>query len=567
MKSWRKTLTGMLVALLLVLLLFLLGTNVNYYFQAKDNIQRKNIHTVEVWKSSVETRLNMLYEHLYELLLTIYNNTELSVGTPMMKYATQQKCLDMMKDKLLINEDVDCFYIQDSSSTLQLFSANNRIKSYEAVALKNYFYSTVFNDSIGLNSTDWSIAGIGGEAYFIKTVSLGKYTVGLASSFSNYDIDTNFSVMGSEMSCLIVEEENIYPVSDEDWSEQVCFSADGNAYFSDKSIIVAETTLDKCGAQVLLGARQDVFRNGETNSVLLICGSALCFALFLILLFFIKRTVVQPMQKILRANQELSGDNPNYRIMEKANSLEFAALFDSFNKMADSLYQMRIESYDRKLSEQKNELQMLRAQLRPHFYLNAITTVMNMTYQDRNEDIRTYLAALAKYMRYMLNYQSKWVTVREEVAHIKSYFEMQKIKFPGSIDAYVGCSESVADTKIPYLLLFTVVENTFKHAMDLYKPLQLLVQCESISNQDFRGCRMIVEDNGKGFSDEVLNAFAPQDDNSVPTAKDHFGLTNISRTLQLIYHRNDLLQLSNAPTGGAHVEIWIPEDSNETLDL
>lgn len=567
MKSWRKTLTAMLMALLSVLLLFLLGTNVNYYLQAKDSIQRKNIRTVEIWKDSVDTRMNMLYQHLYELLLTIYNNTELSAGTPMMKYVTQQKCLDMMKDKLLINEDVDCFYIQDRGSTLQLFSANNRIKSCEAFALKSYFYSTKFNDSIGLKNTSWSIVRIGSESYFIKTISLGKYTVGLASSFSYYNIDTNFSVMGSEMSCMLVAGGNIYPVSHEDWSEKVCFSADGDADFSDKSIIVAKTTLDKCKAQVLLGAREDVLHSGETNSILLVCGSALCFALFLILLFFINRSVVQPMKKILRANQELSGGNANYRITENANSLEFVALFDSFNNMADSLYQMRIESYDRKLSEQKNELQMLRAQLRPHFYLNAITTVINMTYQNRNEDIRTYLAALAKYMRYMLNYQSKLVTVREEVANIKGYFEMQKIKFPGSIDAYVGCSESVADTKLPYLLLFTVVENAFKHAMDLYKPLQLLVQCESISNQDFRGCRMIVEDNGKGFSDEVLNAFAPQDDNSVPTAKDHFGLTNISRTLQLTYHRNDLLQLSNAPTGGAHVEIWIPEDSNETIDL
>ena len=44
-------------------------------------------------------------------------------------------------------------------------------------------------------------------------------------------------------------------------------------------------------------------------------------------------------------------------------------------------------------------------------------------------------------------------------------------------------------------------------------------------------------------------------------------MTNISRTLQLIYHRNDLLRLSNAKTGGAHVEIWIPEENDEAADL
>ena len=254
-------------------------------------------------------------------------------------------------------------------------------------------------------------------------------------------------------------------------------------------------------------------------------------------------------------------------IAEKANSQEFADLFNSFNEMADSLKKMRIEAYDRQLREQRDELKMLRAQLRPHFYLNAITTVSNMTYQNRNEDIRKYLAALAKYMRYMLNIQNKWVRIAEEIEQVKSYLEMQKIKFPGSVDAYIGCADSVADTRVPYLLLFTAVENSFKHAMSLYEPLWLVVQCEHYQDGDFCGCRMIVEDNGKGFPQEVISMFSLPEEETPRSAKDHLGLTNISRTLQLIYHRNDLLRLSNAKTGGAHVEIWIPEENDEAADL
>lgn len=235
--------------------------------------------------------------------------------------------------------------------------------------------------------------------------------------------------------------------------------------------------------------------------------------------------------------------------------------------MADSLKKMRIEAYDRQLREQRDELKMLRAQLRPHFYLNAITTVSNMTYQNRNEDIRKYLAALAKYMRYMLNIQNKWVRIAEEIEQVKSYLEMQKIKFPGSVDAYIGCADSVADTRVPYLLLFTAVENSFKHAMSLYEPLWLVVQCEHYQDGDFCGCRMIVEDNGKGFPQEVISMFSLPEEETPRSAKDHLGLTNISRTLQLIYHRNDLLRLSNAKTGGAHVEIWIPEENDEAADL
>ena len=75
MRSWRKTLTGLLAFLLILLLGFLAWTNISYYRQSVENIRQQNIHTAELWENSVGTRLNMLYEHLYELLLTIYNNT------------------------------------------------------------------------------------------------------------------------------------------------------------------------------------------------------------------------------------------------------------------------------------------------------------------------------------------------------------------------------------------------------------------------------------------------------------------------------------------------------------
>ena len=65
-------------------------------------------------------------------------------------------------------------------------------------------------------------------------------------------------------------------------------------------------------------------------------------------------------------------------------------------------------------------LLLLRAQIKPHFFLNAITTVSNMTYQNRLEDIRSYLKYLSKFVRYMLNSQRNWVSLKEEISHMKT---------------------------------------------------------------------------------------------------------------------------------------------------
>ena len=559
MKSWRKTVAGLFAVILVAMFGFLVWTNISYYVQVSDTIRQQNRNTVELWKSAVEVRLDTLYEHLHELLLTVYNNTELKSGSPMMEYSAKKACLDMISDKLRVNDDAECFFLRDTESSIRLFSANSSVTNLGKTQLKEYFYNTDFDVSAGLSNKEWMVREIGGNLYFVKVISLGKYIVGTASSVSNYDLLENYTLLGDNPGVYLRSGGALHFLSGGGDAAVLNLDAEGNVS-ADQSSIITRVALDKCGVTMYTAVHQEILGEGGGGPLLLGAASAFCLLMFLALMWVIQYMIVRPTEVILEATNRLGNEDADYRIEAKATSQEFARLFESFNNMADNLQKMRIEAYDRELREKSDELKILRAQIRPHFYLNAITTISNMTYQDRNEDIRRYLTALAKYVRYMLNMQSKWVSVSEEIEQIRSYLEMQKIKFPGSVDAYIGYADEVADTKVPYLLLFTAVENSFKHAMSLYDALWLVVQCEHYEEGDFSGLRMIVQDNGKGFSEEVLAMFSAPQEEELPDPKDHLGLTNISRTLRLLYHRNDLLRLSNAKTGGAHVEIWIPED-------
>lgn len=559
MKSWRKTVAGLLAVLLVTMFGFLMWTNISYYNQANETIRRQNANTAELWKSAMEVRLDMLYEHLHELLLTVYNNTELKSGSPMMEYSAKRACLDVISDKLRVSDDAECFFLKDTESEIRLFGANSSVTNLGKTQLKDYFYNSDFDVDAGLANQDWTVEKISGRLYFVKIISLGKYIVGTASSLSRYDLLENYTLSGSNPGVYLAFDNQLYRLSGDDNATALSCGEDGTL-IQEPGSIVTRIDLSKCGVTLYIAVHPLFFWSGGGGTLLLGIASAVCLLMFLLLMWVIQYMIVQPTEVILEATNRLGGEDADYRIEEKATSQEFARLFGSFNNMADNLRRMRIEAYDRKLQEKSDELKMLRAQLRPHFYLNAITTVSNMTYQDRDEDIRRYLAALAKYVRYMLNMQSKWVSVSEEIEQIRSYLEMQKIKFPGSVDAYIGYADEVAEVKVPYLLLFTAVENSFKHAMSLYDALWLVVQCEHYEEGNFRGLRMTVQDNGRGFSEEVLEMFSPGREEELPSPKDHLGLTNISRTLRLLYHRNDLLRLSNAKTGGAHVEIWIPEE-------
>ena len=103
--------------------------------------------------------------------------------------------------------------------------------------------------------------------------------------------------------------------------------------------------------------------------------------------------------------------------------------------------------------------------------------------------------------------------------------------------------------------------------MTLYTPMLLRITCERAAGADFSGVRLIVEDSGDGFPPEVIEKFLGEQDDPVFT-KEHLGLSNVRYTLNLVYHRRDLLRLSNRSGGGARVEIRIPEEaSDEAADL
>ena len=565
LKSWRKRVNSLLAAIMILVLLFLMWSNGYYSYQTKESIRTENITAVKVWESFVKMRLDALYEHVFELLLTVYNNTELAVGTPQMEYMTRKKCLDLMTNKLHINSDADCFFLIDTQSNMNLYSGNSSISPAYTAALKANFQKAARSHSTKLYNKLWDIEMIDGQAYFLKSVALGKYIAGTMSRVQRYDISQKLNVQGKPTSCLLITDSGgdlLYSGGDPDWADWLSLDKhNGSLPRGSATTVTMYLSFTSDNTSVIFANHQNALRRNYvviTISVIILFVSLACALLLIILALNLKRMVVMPTKEMLKANQELISGNMNYHITADAGSEEFKVLFSSFNEMTTQIVNLRIESYDRLLREQENKLLLLRAQIKPHFFLNAITTVSNMTYQNRLEDIRAYLQYLSKFIRYLLNSQKKWLTVKEEIAHINNYLQMQTLSFPGSIIAQIDCPEDIGGTQIPILVLFTLVENTFKHAMSLYEPLKIKIGCERVETEAFSGCRLIVEDNGDGFPEELLKNI--QEDTDYETMpKDHFGLSNIRYTLQLTYNRSDLLRLSNMPGGGARAEVWIPD--------
>ena len=559
--SWRGIAFSIAAVLLAFLSIFVLLVGETFQKWLQRSYETENRRAVQTWSAMMEDRLDIYGSYIEEVAKTLYTSgVQFRKETPPMDFQTRKTCAEIMNTKISGVAGLDVLFILSDDSDAPIITARDNLSSATSseklLGIKRYLNAENYPTQSILDRY-WQLVLIEDRPYFFRSINLGKYHIGALGELTNFDLTSKMHILGTHYTCALLHENEIYRIAGEDWGKNLSLDATAVPRTPWKSTFLM-TDFPTVNAQLLLAVQEGDTAPiwGSTLRLLLLAGVC-CILLLLVLVYVLYRMVSVPVLEMLEATERVKAGDLTYQMRENWDSREFNTLTASFNAMVISAHQARLELRAREKQKRQDELTMLRAQIQPHFFLNAITTVSNMTYQNRNEEIRQYIAALAKFMRYMLNLQCKQVLVTEELAHIDNYLKMQAIRFPNSVCVETWMDPGAENLEIPYLLLFTVVENTFKHAMNLYSTLELRIRCEPADEPGFHGWRISVRDNGQGFSQEALARIRST---AVPeNPKEHLGLTNVRRTLMLTYGRSDLLRLSNLPEGGAMVEIWIPE--------
>jgi len=565
-KSWDTIIFRQQIMIFLVLAVALSVLLYTVNKRTEKDIRSSNETVLRIRTEEVSMMLQSVWRNSYSIMSYLGARTSVSSNSGPMDFILKEDIYQQMQSSINMDKDIDTLYVKDTEEGDLILVINSSRSSEESILLQNY----IKNNDIPKHSTTSTICdvlSIGGQAYYSMVYQSGKYSIGALSSLSHYDSRLLNDVNGSEIGYVMIQGNRVIYSGGHDWSG----SLDENEHLKAEAagdVIVASSNLGFADMQIMLLSKADTIAASVWSSDFL----ALLALLIAVLGFdyALRRKMITmvsvPIDELTDAYKEISEGNISYRITKQSEIIEFDQFKDEFNKIAEEISQLRIEEYEQKLDKQQTDLEVMRAQLRPHFYLNAITTVISMTYQDRDEDIRKYLMALSKFMRSMLQMDLRMVPLKDELANIESYLAMQKIRYPGMITSFIACDPKVADINVPFLVLFTAVENIFKHGRGGDEKTSIYIQCQPYQEGNFQGIRMIAEDSGSGFSEEVLERY--QTGENVREMGEHIGLSNVYRTLELTYQRSDLLRLSNTKPSGARVEILIPckGDSNENTD-
>ncbi|MFP5234784.1 MAG: sensor histidine kinase [Acidobacteriota bacterium] len=128
-------------------------------------------------------------------------------------------------------------------------------------------------------------------------------------------------------------------------------------------------------------------------------------------------------------------------------------------------HRQEVEQLELQRALTESELQVLRAQIQPHFLFNTLQAISALT-EVEPATARLMLAKLATLLRTALRYAaSDIVPLSQELSFIEAYLDLEKTRLGDRLEVRWEISADVLSELVPQMILQPLVENSIKHGI------------------------------------------------------------------------------------------------------
>ena len=173
------------------------------------------------------------------------------------------------------------------------------------------------------------------------------------------------------------------------------------------------------------------------------------------------------------------------------------------------------------------ELKTLKSQINPHFIFNSLNSISSLT-MIQPEQAREMIIKLSDYLRYSLSKDKdhQLVSVNEELAHMKQYLSIEKIRFGKKLQLEENIAEDCLQQKVPVFIMQPLLENAIKHGVyESISPVKIIINISCSEN--------VLKIN-------INNNFDPDSQRRKGAG---MGLKNIENRLKILYGDPGLLKI------------------------
>ncbi|WP_310602147.1 sensor histidine kinase [Anaerosporobacter sp.] len=289
--------------------------------------------------------------------------------------------------------------------------------------------------------------------------------------------------------------------------------------------------------------------------IVIITSTIICLILSS-LIFSMYKKAIKPIQEF---STNLSSINEDSNLLDlQSNQIrELEQTNIQFKNLIHEIKKLKITVYENELEKKRSDITFLQHQIKPHFYLNCLTTISSMAQLEDYDNIESMILFTSRYLRYLFQTDKDYLCVKYELAHIDAFLDIQQLRLGAFFTYTCSIDEKDKNALIPPLLLITFIENTLKHntSSDGNLHVRLIITQQKQDNDLY--LNIDISDSGHGFPIDVLERLSLGESinrGDIP----HVGIENSIQRLNLLYGEKHKIRFFNGEHSGAHIQIIIP---------
>ncbi|WP_309120976.1 sensor histidine kinase [Paenibacillus sp.] len=324
----------------------------------------------------------------------------------------------------------------------------------------------------------------------------------------------------------------------------------------ERSIVIG-VPIDRIGLRIVGLFPVSAFTEAVQQSARQI-AIVLFFALLVLgaFVYFITSALLSRLKLLLRAMKQVKEGSLTANVPAFGND-EFSQIASSFNLMTGRIHELVETVYKIQLMEREAELRALESQVNPHFLYNSLATISWVARKAQSKEIVDISNALAKFYRLMLNKGRREILIKDEVAMVKAYLEIQKFRYEDVFDVIYEIDESVYAYTAAKNLLQPVVENALVHGIEPKRDHGTLIIKAGVAG-DMLYYQVI--DDGVGMRKDRLQDIREGRSIRSGGSGSGYAVKNIMERLQAYYGDKYRFELHSGPGIGTAVTIMFGKE-------
>ena len=205
------------------------------------------------------------------------------------------------------------------------------------------------------------------------------------------------------------------------------------------------------------------------------------------------------------------------------------------------------------------ELALVQAQINPHFLYNTLDAIVWLVETGKNEEAVEMVSSLSTYFRSFLSNGKDIVSLREEALHVRSYLEIQQVRYSDILRFEIDMDSRLDECRVPKLTLQPLAENALYHGIKAKRGGGVI----TVSSRPVGDWATVtVRDTGIGMSEERLRQLRKSLESDEGQG---FGLQASFKRLKLMYGEALDFQIDSEEGNGTVVTIRFPAHREEGI--